>query len=261
MTASTATIVAGFAGSTMGANQNIGANVDLEQAGVPGIVTGDSLTYVVQTGGPFTATGGNDNAANPTVPFGAISVLQNGVFAVNGADITIGSVSGAAGQLLTINLASGNTLTLNGVPGVAAFPVNTYTNVGPVNFADDAAVFKVSLAANGADGTKTAIFGNTAAFNGAAPGQGVINIGANNIAIFNGTIGNTNGIQGIVLAANAQATLNANTKLDGAVGADGIALGNATILNVADGVNITGITANANISIDGATVNNGTVNF
>ncbi|MGL4226840.1 MAG: beta strand repeat-containing protein, partial [Rickettsia sp.] len=146
-------------------------------------------------------------------------------------------------------------------PGVAAFPVNTYTNVGPVNFEDDAAVFKVSLAANGADGTKTAIFGNTATFDGAGPGQGVINIDANNIAIFNGTIGNTNGIQRIVLAANAQATLNANTKLDGAVGAGGIALGNAAILNVADGVNITGITANAKISIDGAAVNNGTVNF
>ncbi|MEY4463719.1 MAG: outer membrane protein [Pseudomonadota bacterium] len=264
MGASTAALIAGASSSAMGAaNRNINANVNLDAVGIPGIVTGDSLTYVVQAGGPFTATatGGNDNAANPTVLFGSISMLQNGVFAVNGADIAIGSVSGTAGQLLTINLVSGNTLTLNGAPGVAAFPINTYTNLGPVNFADDAAIFKVSLAANGADGTKTAIFGNTATFNGAGPGQGEINIDANNIAIFNGTIGNTNGIQAITLGANAQATLNANTKLDGDVGAGGITLGNAAILNVADGVNITGITANANISIDGAGVNNGTVNF
>ncbi|CAK6508078.1 outer membrane protein OmpB [Rickettsia helvetica] len=263
VTASTATIVAGFAGSAMGAaNRDINANVNLDVVGIPGIVTGDSLTYVVQAGGPCTATatGGNDNGGNATVLFGSINMLQNGVFAVNGADIAIGSVSGTAGQLLTVNIA-GNTLTLNGAPGVAAFPVNTYTNLGPVNFVDAAAVFKVSLAANGADGTKTAIFGNTATFNGTAAGKGIINIDNGNIAIFNGTIGNNNGIQGLTLTGNAQATLNANTKFDGTVGAGSVSLDNGSILNVADGVNITGITAVNNISIDGKAANDGTVNF
>jgi len=266
VTASTAAFITGASSSAMGAaaNRNINANVTLDAAGIPGIVTGDSLTYVAAPIGPFTATatGANDNAGNATVLFGSINMLQNGVFTVNGAaDIALGSVSGTAGQLLTVNITSGNTLTLNGAPGVAAFPVNTYTNVGPVNFGNNAAVFKVSLAANGADGTKTATFGNTATFNGAGAGQGQITIDANNIAIFNGTIGNTNGIQGISLGANAQATLNANTKLDGTVGAGGIVLGNAAVLNVADKVNITGITAANNISINGGAPNNGTVNF
>ncbi|MCZ6901329.1 MAG: autotransporter outer membrane beta-barrel domain-containing protein [Rickettsia endosymbiont of Ixodes persulcatus] len=264
VTASTATIVAGFAGSAMGAaNRNIDANVNLNAVGIPGIVTGDSLTYVVQAGGPFTATadGGNDNGGNPTVLCGSINMLQSGVFAVNGTNIAIGAVSGAAGQLLTVNITSGHTLTLNGAPGVAAFPINTYTNLGPINFADANSVFQISLAANGADGTKTAVFGNTATFNGTAAGKGHINIDNGSIVIFNGTIGNTNGIQGFILGANAQVTLNANAKLDGIVGADGIILGNAAVLNVADGVNITGITAANNIDIGGAGANNGTVNF
>lgn len=264
VTASTAAFITAASSTAMGAaNRNINANVNLEAAGIPGIVSGDSLTYVVQAGGPYTATatGGNDNAGNATVLFGSINMLQNGVFALNGADITIGSVSGTANALLTININSANTLTLNGAPGVAAFPVNTYTNVGPVNFRDAAAVFKVSLAANGADGTKTATFGNGATFNGAAAGQGVIEIDAGNIAIFNGTIGNANGIDFLTLKGNAQATLNANAKFDGTVGGRGIDLGAGAILNVADGVNITGVTAANNISIDGAAANNGTVNF
>ncbi|ABV73860.1 Outer membrane protein B [Rickettsia canadensis str. McKiel] len=266
VTASTATIVAGFAGSAMGAaNRNINAHVNLNAVGMPGIVTGDSLTYVVQAGGPFIATadGGNDNVGNPTVLFGSMNMLQSGVFAVNGAaDMAIGSVSGTAGQLLTLNIIAGNTLTLNGAPGVAALPVNTYTNLGPVNFTDANSVFKVNLAANGADGTKTAVFGNTATFNSIVPGgKGHINIDDGNIAIFNGTIGNTNGIQGFILGANAQVTLNANAKLDGTVGADGIVLGNDAVLNVADRVNITGITAANNINICGVAANNGTVNF
>ncbi|MCC8406446.1 MAG: autotransporter outer membrane beta-barrel domain-containing protein [Rickettsia endosymbiont of Sceptobius lativentris] len=262
VTVSTATIVAGFAGSAMGANQNINANVNLDAVGIPGIVTGDSLTYVA--GGPFTvtATGGNDNGGNPTVLFGSINMLQNGTFAVNGANIAIGSVSGTAGQSLTVNIVSGNILTLNGAAGVAAFPVNTYTNFGPVTFSDDAATLKVSLAGNGADNTKTAVFGNTATFNGNGAGQGTINVDNGNIAIFNGQIGNTNGIRLIALTGNAQATLNANAKFDDTVRAGGVQLDNGSILNVADGVNIIGITAAGdNISIDGKAANNGTVNF
>ncbi|HJD55405.1 MAG TPA: autotransporter outer membrane beta-barrel domain-containing protein [Rickettsia endosymbiont of Pyrocoelia pectoralis] len=261
--ASTLAVIAGASSAALGTARNVGANINLNAAGVPGgIVTGDSLVYIVQPGGPFTGTadGGNDNGANPTVLVGSINMLQNGVFAVNGADIAIGSVSGTAGQLLTVNITTGNTLTLNGAPGVAGFPVNTYTNLGPVNFANAVSTFKISLAANGADGTKTAIFGNTATFNGTAPG-GVIEIDAGNAVVFNGTIGNTNGIQGISLGANATATLNANTKLDGTLGAGGIELGNAAVLNVADGVNITGVTAANNMSIDGAAANNGAVNF
>ncbi|WP_347939022.1 autotransporter outer membrane beta-barrel domain-containing protein [Rickettsia oklahomensis] len=265
VTASTATIVVGFAGSAMGAaNHNINANVNLNAVGIPGITTGDSLTYVVQGGGPFTATadGGQDKAANATVLFRSINMLQDGVFAVNGANIAIGAVSGAANKLLTVNISTGHTLALNGDPGVAAFPVNTYTNIGPINFENANSVFEVSLAANGADGTKTAVFGDAATFNGkAAAGIGRINIGNGNIAIFNGVIGNVNGIQDFTLGANAQVTLNANTKLDGAVAAGGIILGNAAVLNVADGVNITGITAANNVSIHGAAANNGMVNF
>lgn len=263
VTASTATIVAGFAGSAMGANQNINANVNLGAVDIPEIVTGDSLTYVVQAGGPFTATanGENDKGGNPTVLFGSINMLQNGTFAVNGVNIEIGSVSGTAGQSLEVDIATGNTLTLNGAAGVAAFPVNTYTNFSPVKFSDNDAILKVSLAGNGADGTKTAVFGNTATFNGNAAGQGTINVDNENIAIFNGQIGNNNGIQFITLTGNAQATLNANAKFDGTVGAGGAELDNGSILNVAGGVNITGVTDANNISIDGKAANNGTVNF
>lgn len=273
MGASTAALIAGVSSSAMGAARVITGNSQLS-VGVPaGGAVANNSTLQYDGNGAWTVNGDSAITILAIDTDGGNKAQLPGIFtAANGNDMSIGSIShsGAAGNinLLPVTIGDANTLTLTGTNGGALIPAfnsaaftNKYDSLGAVLFANDAAILKISLAANGADGTKTAIFGNTATFNGAGPSQNVINIDNGNIAVFNGTIGNTNGIQGIVLIGNAQATLNANAKLDGTVGAGGVSLDNGSILNVADGINITGITAANNISIDGKAANNGTVNF
>lgn len=267
VTASTATIIAGFAGSAMGAARVITGNSQLS-VGVPaGGAVANNSTLQYDGNGAWTVNGDSAITILAIDTDGGNKAQLPGIFtAANGNDMSIGSIShsGAAGNinLLPVTIGTANTLTLTGTNGGALIPAFNYDSLGAVLFANDDAIFKVSLAANGADGTKTATFGNGTTFNGVGAGQGVITVENGNIAIFNGTIGNTNGIKSIVLKnGNAQVTLNANTKLDGANGAVGIELDNGAVLNVADGVNITGVTAANNVFINGNAANNGTVNF
>jgi len=202
-------------------------------------------------------------ATSGAVTIGAINV--NGMAVAAPIDIRhaaiIGSIADVTGGngYVDVDVSAGVNLTLNGAASAVANNIvaaNIYTGLRNISLADKAA--QLTINPNGGVGN-TITLGGT--INGGAPGQGEIILEAGN-TVFNGTIGNANGIQKLTLEANAQATLNANAKFDDTVGAGGIVVANNSTLTVAAGVNITTNDTNANaLAIDGAAPNNGTLVF
>lgn len=180
-----------------------------------------------------------------------------------------GAVDLAGANAIAFTVNDGQTLTLTGIGdagnvlGGGVVATNTYTGLGAVTLGSAGAgdaTLAIDLANAGAGNIKSTTL--AADISGDAAGAGSITVAGYNNVTF-GTIGAANGIKNLTLAANGQATLGGNLKVDDAIGAAGVTLGNGSTLTVANNATLTG-TANAGgngSSVDGAAPSNGTLVF
>ncbi|MCC8400067.1 MAG: autotransporter outer membrane beta-barrel domain-containing protein [Rickettsia endosymbiont of Platyusa sonomae] len=137
-TASVASVIVGASSSAFAAAQrNLTANLDMTAAITAGHwVAGDWITY--DNAGNWTinanVAGGRILSINTTA-----AAHLPGILTVNAAT-TIGSIGSAGNNLLEVNIAAGQSLTLNAAGGDAAqillgaIAPNIYTNLGPIDF-------------------------------------------------------------------------------------------------------------------------------